>query len=669
MIAKETNLHTFLSGPQQFIVPIYQRTYSWDLKHCKKLWDDVERLLSGQYVNHFLGSFVYINSDIYQVSSVPQLHIIDGQQRLTTISLLLQALIDVLQNQDVKVKGVSSNKIRNYYLINTLEEEEELRYKLVLNRNDSETYTNLLENRELNDNYSPNVYKNYKFFKDKIEGYEPEYLSEILKTLQKLMIVDISLNPNEDNPQLIFESLNSTGLDLSQSDLIRNYLLMGQDHQSQKELYNNYWFKMEQSFGHEKYQKRFDNFMRDYLTIKLSRIPVFDEIYEEFKQYYKKSGITTEDVINDIYKYSKLYVKIAFNMEKDEDLNNKFNEITTLKVDVAYPFLLQVYDDYQENVIEKNDFIKILDTVISYVFRRAICGIPTNSLNKTFSSLMDEVDKNKYVESVKAALSLKKSYRKFPSDDEFYYKLISIDVYNLRNCKYLLSKLENSHKWKIKEPINVDRYSIEHIMPQNPNLPDSWKKRLGRDYKQVQNQYLHTLGNLTLTVHNSELGDMDFIEKKEAYDKSPLYLNDSLKGYDTWNEETIVERTEELAKKALEVWAYPYLAPETLEFYKQQFENTASSSKDLNLPEVVSEKAKNSEMEPVNVKGLKTRYPTVYPEDLEIGDKLILDYGETADIVDIELKGQKTYAITFELDKTGEIDMINKLETTLVTIL
>ncbi|WP_157197410.1 DUF262 domain-containing protein [Methanohalobium evestigatum] len=360
-----------------------------------------------------------------------------------------------------------------------------------------------------------------------------------------------------DNPQLIFESLNSTGLDLSQSDLIRNYLLMGLEQQHQKNLYNNYWYKMEQIFGHENYQERFDRFMRDYLTIKLNRIPRFNEIYEEFKQYYKGLENTTQEIIQDIYCHSKLYMNIAFNKENDDGLNEKFNEINILKVEVAYPFLLQVYYDYQDGNIDKKDFIEILDVVISYVFRRAICSIPTNSLNKTFSTLMNEVDKDNYVESVKAALMSKETYRRFPEDDEFYNELMNKDVYNFRNCKYLLTKLENANDFRTKEPIYMDNYTIEHIMPQNPNLPEAWIDQLGPNWKEVQNHYLHTIGNLTLTAHNPELGDSTFKEKKEIFDKSPLYLNSDLREYDAWNKDSIINRSKTLANKALEVWQYP----------------------------------------------------------------------------------------------------------------
>jgi predicted transport protein len=272
--------------------------------------------------------------------------------------------------------------------------------------------------------------------------------------------------------------------------------------------------------------------------------------------------------IKDIYKYSEYFVNIALEKEQDDEIRRIFSDINTLKVDVSYPFILKVYEDYKQENITKEEFIQILRYIESYVFRRAICGIPTNSLNKTFANLYKEIKSENYLESFKAALLLKDSYRRFPRDEEFKEQLIIKDVYHFRSRNYLLRKLENYNR---KELVNVESYTIEHIMPQNENLSDEWKRELGDNWKEVHKKYLHTIGNLTLTGYNSELSDRPFKEKRDingGFADSPIRLNRSLAKLESWNEEEIIKRAKSIAELAAEIWSFPKLDQETLDKYK-----------------------------------------------------------------------------------------------------
>jgi uncharacterized protein with ParB-like and HNH nuclease domain len=391
MKATEANFIQFLAGKHQFIIPIYQRTYSWSQVHCQQLWDDILRVAQKPEIpGHFIGSIVYIQQGIYQSSAIPQLLVIDGQQRLTTISLLLTALGEAIQisNQEVKI---NQRKIQNYYLLNS-EEEDELRYKLILTQSDKDTFMRLVEQQELPMPASQCIVVNYEFFTKQIRDSKVD-LETLYNGICKLIIVDVSLDRNQDNPQLIFESLNSTGLELSQADLIRNFILMGLEPKEQTELYNYYWFPMEQSFGRAEYSHYFDRFMRDYLTIKFGgHIPRIDQVYAEFKRYDRSQlEASTKDIVADIYRYSKHFVRLAFTREQDDEIRSVFNDINTLRVDVAYPLLIQVLDDFTQGMITRDELLSILRLVESYVFRRVICGIPTNSPHSLDQSILPTI--------------------------------------------------------------------------------------------------------------------------------------------------------------------------------------------------------------------------------------------------------------------------------------
>ena len=544
----------FLQGPKQFFIPIFQRMYSWEKHHCQQLLDDVVRIGENPDVSsHFLGSIVYMQPAPQNEGVVRRLLVIDGQQRLTTLSLLLSVLGTAIDEQGIDI-GIDPKRLSNYYLFN-VEEEGELRYKQVLTKHDKETLICLLEKRALPANPSSLLRDNYGFFQDQLRDID---ITTVYKGIQKLKIVDIVLDRTEDNPQLIFESLNSTGLSLSSADLIRNYVLMGQEERFQNRLYDAFWFPMEESFG-DQYAKRFDRFVRDYLTLRTRQIPNIKKVYEKFKEHVPATGtsVELENHVKDLSRYAKHYVDFALLEEEDIELRACLEDIHELRVEVAYPFLLEVYEDYTKDLIEKADLIQILRLIESYVFRRAVCNWPTNRLNSIFATLMPKIDKNDYLKSLKKSFSEMRTYSHYPTDSEFKSELLRRDVYNFKVPKYLLRKLENQER--PGEPINVDDFTIEHVMPQT--LTKEWQQELGENYSQIHDEWLHTIGNLTLTGYNPKYQNLSFKEKrdmpKKGFRTSPLYLNESLAREVKWNKETIVARGKELVKRACEIWIYP----------------------------------------------------------------------------------------------------------------
>ena len=494
MKATEARLLEFLKKSPQFVIPIYQRTYSWGERECHQLWDDILRTgRNDKVAAHFVGSIVYVEKGLYQVSSQSPLLVIDGQQRITTITLLLEALARSLGDGE-PLDGFSAKKLRNYYMLNPLEDGER-RYKLVLTQTDKASLIALVDQQPKPKEYSIRVETNFDFFMDRI-AEEKDSLEAICRGLAKLVIVDISLSRDQDNPQLIFESLNSTGRELSQADLIRNFILMGLEPRLQTKLYSQYWRPMEVDFGQEAYATHFDGFMRHYLTVRTGEIPNVREVYEAFKKYARSSRVTSvESLVEDIRAFAGHYCAMALGAERDSELKAAFQDIRELKVDVAYPFLLELYHDYVTEQLDKADLLQAARLVESYVFRRAVCSIPTNSMNKTFAAFARDLKKDRYLESIQATFLLLPSYRRFPTDEEFKRDLQQKDLYNFRSRSYWLRRLENYDR---KERVDVDEYTIEHVLPQNENLSAAWKAELGPEWERVQKTYLHTLGNLTL---------------------------------------------------------------------------------------------------------------------------------------------------------------------------
>ena len=476
--------------------------------------------------------------------------------------LIIEVLSRRLESyEDEPLEGFSAKKLREYYLLNPLETGER-RYKLLLTQTDKKSMLSILDQKTLPEEYSFRIKENFNFFEDKIQNLSDSHLISICKGLSRIMIVDITLNREYDNPQVIFESLNSTGLELSQADLIRNFILMNLKQDRQTKLYENFWRQMEKAFGQSAYAEEFDSFIRHYLTLKTGSIPKIREVYEAFKRYSKKNNGHEEKLVEEIHTFAKYYCAIALGKEENKNLKKSFNNLKKLEVDVSYPFILQLYHDYKTGILSEQDFKYIILLVESYVFRRAVCGIPTNSLNKTFAAFpRRHIDKTNYRASIEDYFASLNHYRRFPKDHEFIETIQTRDLYSgwRKRCHYYLNKIENYDR---KERVNIYEYTVEHILPQNENLSQEWQEALGAEWKTIQEKYLHTLGNLTLTGYNSEYSDHSFQEKlnmKGGFKESPLRLNESVKRYEVWNEKSIIERAKELAQKALSVW--PALPP------------------------------------------------------------------------------------------------------------
>ncbi|MEN8691641.1 MAG: DUF262 domain-containing protein, partial [Desulfobacterales bacterium] len=554
MKATEAKFLEFLKKSPQFVIPIYQRTYSWTERECRQLWNDILRTGGKDDVSaHFVGSIVYIEKGLYHITSQSPLLVIDGQQRLTTVTLILESLARHLGDTE-PVDGFSAKKLRNYYLLNPLEEGER-GYKILLTQTDKESLLALVKQKPQPAENSLRIAENFAFFEAQVKALGTN-LTDLCKGLAKLVIVDIALSRDQDNPQLIFESMNSTGRELSQADLIRNFILMGLEPAHQTRLYEEHWRPMEVAFGQEAYGAHFDSFMRHYLTFKTGEIPNIREVYDAFKAHARDSDVAAQGVdtlVADIHAFAEYYCAMALGKETDKDLSVAFKDLRELKVDVSYPFLLELYHDYRQGVLAKEQLSQTVRLVEAYVFRRAVCSIPTNSLNKTFATFSRALKKDHYLESIQAHLLLLPSYRRFPSDEEFKREITLRDLYNFRSRSYWLRRIENYDR---KEFVPVDEYTIEHILPQNENLSTKWREALGVEWRRIHETYLHTLGNLTLTGYNSEYSDRFFTEKRDmkgGFKESPLRLNEGLGTLEIWNETTIKERANRLSTIAAQV--------------------------------------------------------------------------------------------------------------------
>jgi len=562
MDAQKATLFQLVDGNKQFRIPIYQRTYSWKQEQCTRLLGDVMAIAAAtEGASHFLGSVVYVVDGNFMAAGVNSLLVIDGQQRLTTLSLMLLALRKIASNgADF---GATAKKIGNLYLFNGNEDEISDEYiKLRLTRADKETYRKICLDIPLDSEDDNRIQANYRFFLAAFESGRADP-AEAYKGIQRLQLVYIALELGRDNPQLIFESMNSTGLDLAQADLIRNFVLMGLPHELQDKIYNRYWYPMEGHFG-QQYRDRFDSFMRTYLTVRTGNIPREDEVYAVFKKYVLTMSAPQfgephrmEVVAGDLNEQANYYACIVFGKEADPGLRTAFHDLTALRADVAHPFLLELYGDWKKGLLTRDEMLTLVRLTESYVFRRFLCGIPANSMNKTFAGLHKGIDKSKYFRSAQAEYLKLSSYRKFPNNAETIQMLSDKDVYNTPRCAYLLERLENH--FHSKEPIRAANYTIEHVVPQS--LTPEWKVALGQDAEEVHSRLLHTIGNLTLTGYNSELSCKPFKDKLEQKEggflSSPLVLNSYIREQTEWGKVQIEARAAELAQVVLQVWPEP----------------------------------------------------------------------------------------------------------------
>ncbi|MEY8320902.1 DUF262 domain-containing protein [Lachnospiraceae bacterium 46-61] len=547
----------FLGGAdKRFIIPVYQRNYAWKIPQCKRLYDDLIKVIKMNRENHFLGSIVSVyNPDSYAQEYL----IIDGQQRLTTVSLLLLALYHSIKQGIVIPKNNQlAQKIYEEYLIDKYQSDE-TKIKLKPIRQDNHAFQTLFEtNKEHIE--SSDITANYEYFKTRIQWGEmtPD---DLFESICHIIIVDITLN-HEDNPQLIFESLNSTGLDLEESDKIRNYIFMGIAPKKQILYYKKYWSVIEQ---YTKYQV--SDFLRHYLSVKQRKIPAIKKVYTAFKEYAELKS-DTEMILKDMEQYAKWYEKILFAKTHSKKINDALIRWKKLDFSVSIPFLLEIFDIWTQNILTDKEVIQILEYIESYLFRRMICDLPTNALNKVFISLDKEITrldgtKKQYVQKLKYILENKKERMQFPPDAMFLECLTTKNIYAMSSKikQYILERLENENNMECKniyDMLEKGICSIEHIMPQQ--LTPAWKIALGQNWKEIHDIWLHRLANLTLTAYNGYYSNKTFSEKRDmekiGLKESGFRINQMIAQKQKWTLEEMKERNKELKKTALQLWTF-----------------------------------------------------------------------------------------------------------------
>lgn len=565
MKASPIQLFKFLQKQDtQFVIPIYQRNYDWTEEQCQQLFDDILEIgkrPKEEAKVHFIGSIVYVCNDEYTTEEVEQLVIIDGQQRITTITLMLIALYHFAENEeDNNLAGT----IYDYYLINRNATDDSFKIKLKATDNNERDLRLLLDNRPIPNSEYSNIKNNYNFF---MKNITRENRDLIYEGFRRLLFVEIRLERGKDNAQKIFESLNSTGLDLSQADLIRNYILMGLEPAEQTRLFNRYWATIESNTKLDG-TSYVSDFIRDFLTMKFGDIPNKNRVYYTFKHKYRiEENLNLDEILGEILNYSDIY-KMLINPQiiGDSDIRREISYLKYIEVNVSYPFLLQVIDDYLHEYISKEVLLNILKFIQSYVCRRFILDLPTNALNKIFMTLYKQVNKEDYENSLYYHILTRSGKVRIPTDAEILNYLRDKDLYNARSKMklYILERMEN---FETKEPITIignSDITIEHIFPQKPD--PVWKKDLDdAEYKSFLEKYLHTIGNLTLSGNNGALGNKTFLEKKhmnkdggeQGYIFSRLWLNRSLRDFNEWNISNYNCRTQLLENRFLSIWSLP----------------------------------------------------------------------------------------------------------------
>ncbi len=558
MKGSECRLIEYMEGSKKrFIIPVYQRNYDWKTENCKQLYDDLVKVVKNGRRSHFFGSLV----SVYNPSGRnTEFLVIDGQQRLTTVSLLFLAMYNLISNGTIIPEDDSlAKQLYEDFLVDKYQPEEK-RIKLKPVKNDQRAFGKLFSAPSEHVRES-NLTANYNYFYGRIQKQEIS-IDELFDAICCLEIINITLN-NDDNPQLIFESLNSTGLDLSEGDKIRNFILMGLPSKEQDEYYEKYWNRIEVCTKYD-----VSAFIRDYLSVKQQAIPQQKKIYTIFKDYVEMGSIQTEPLLMDMLEYAKRYELLLDGKTGNSALNACIFRLNRLETTVTRPFFLEVLRLYNENKLTIEQVTEIFLIAENYLFRRSICDLPTNALNKIFLMLHREIMRYdgteiNYVEKFKYALLSKKEKSRFPDDAEFSAAFVDRPVYlmNSKNKVYILERLEN---FGIAEDKDVYRhcdegtYTIEHIMPQH--LTPVWQKELGDDFEQIHEEWLHRIANLTLTAYNSKYSNSTFTEKKimqNGFDDSGIRMNTWIAKKDKWTLAELEERSGYLMSRALTIWASP----------------------------------------------------------------------------------------------------------------
>ena len=564
MDGKAIKLIKYLDGSEKrFIIPVYQRNYSWKRENCRQLYDDLIRLSVTGRSMHFFGSLVSVYNGVSE-----EFLIIDGQQRVTTVSLLLLAIHNILKEGKLDAEDKKLiDKVYNKYLVDEYDPTER-RIKLKAVNKDLEAFERLFEDDP--SEYIPNsdITINYQYFYERILKEEIS-IDELYDAISKLMVINITVG-EDDDPQLIFESLNSTGVDLTEGDKIRNYVLMGQSPENQEAFYKKYWSKIEICTGNDKNDNNgVSLFVRDYLSVMRQATPSMDKIYSTFKSYVAEKNVPIEDLLKELLEYARYYEVLTKSLFDDGVVNASIYRLNYLETTVSRPFFLQVLDLYKKGSLMKQDLREIFLMVENYLFRRNICEVPTNALNKVFLTLNREIHRydgtyDNYVEKMKYALTSKKESGRFPDDREFSTALSEKQVYLMRGRykNYLFERFENYGTDEVKDVftrIETGKYTIEHIMPQT--ITPAWREALGEESSEIHAIWLHRLANLTLTAYNSSYSNNPFSDKRDAengFKNSGIRMNQLIAQKDKWTLAELEERDEYMVTKALDIWSYPF---------------------------------------------------------------------------------------------------------------
>ena len=561
MKATESKLNDFLSSPKtRFVIPIYQRNYDWQDHHCSQLFSDVlATARDANRTSHFIGSIVFLHDGLFSPGKVKDLVIIDGQQRLTTVSLLYVALYRFATNNDLEEDAV---EIKETYLTNRFAKDR--KEKLWPTEENDRIYQRILKGLSEEGESFSRLRENYAYFSELIR--DKSTYDALREGLGKLSFVEISLERNQDDPQRIFESLNSTGLALSQADLIRNYILMGHNREEQERLYDEYWREIEREARNDENRKNLvSDFVRDLLTFRNKKIPRKNQVYDTFKvQFPDRSPAVVENLLSVLRRFAGHFGKLINPAhEQDVDIRRELQYIRRLEINVSYPFLMQVYDDYVDKAISKEEFVAVLKLVQTFSWRRFLLSLPTAALNKIYMRLYEDIRRDDYVPSLERSLLRKKGTQRMPDDAEVRTILRERDMYNMqsKNRSYYLDRLENHDN---RERVEVDNLTIEHIFPQKP--AGDWKTSMTvADYEFFEEKHLHQLGNLTLSGNNGSLSNKTFSAKKvmnkggkeQGYAFSRLWLNRDLAKLDAWTVDAFKKRQRRLTNRMLQIWPYP----------------------------------------------------------------------------------------------------------------
>lgn len=579
----QANMASFLqllgASTVQYVIPVYQRKYAWEESDCRALWDDIIRA-GKQNSAHFIGSVLHIPEGASTITGMKRHLLIDGQQRMTTMTLLLEAFVEYLEEDSARAEFLTDIKVsglRKNYLFNDDDYNGDARYKLSLSQEDRETLYAVVARCPLPKNHSSRLADNLECFRQWMRGkaFEPRVLWTGVLNLQ---VIDTELQAGFDDAQLIFESMNSKGKPLSPTDLIRNFILMSLPEKEQSALFETYWKPMEDTFGMaENGEREFNAFMWYWLWIKVpERKPAEEEVYDEFKCFKRDyfEG-TIEELLQELLRFARRYSDMFLGTERNEELRQAFGRITELGVKPIRPLMMVLYDQADMGRLSEDALLRLCNVFESFLFRRTVVGRFSTGLNGFFATVYRDISRQADIETYVTAMLLthgKDMTAHFPTDEHFREHLMTRDCYiRFTKRKYLLERLENAHH--PKQPIGVGKeFQIEHIMPQSIDGSPEWQEMLGDSWEMIHDECCNNLGNLTLTGANSELSNKPFEQKlndaQYGFRKSPYALNDYVREQTVWTDEQIEERASILADEALRVWPYPHVDPQIVESYK-----------------------------------------------------------------------------------------------------